>query len=222
MNLNSLTSISIINTLYFNFKYFSPICSELGTWKLFLKLPVIISKNVQLKCLNGSVKVNPEKRVTIGFGRIDNFDQRYERAIWNNNGEIIFRGECHLGHGTRINNHGVIEFGSGFAISANSTIDCDNQVVFGNDVLLSWDVLIMDHDTHNIIDSNGKRINNDETIKVGDRVWICCRTTILKGTVIPSGCVVAAGSVESKKFEEKNAVIGSHGKILKKNIIWSK
>lgn len=220
MFIKMLMKLSLINTIRFNWRYFSPLHSKCGSWKMLFRMPVLLSKNVKIKCLKGTVSVTSGERVTIGFGRIDDFDFKYERAIWNNNGEIVFKGKCHLGHGTRINNHGTIIFGSNFSISANSIIDCDCSIVFGDDVLLSWDVFIMDHDTHSINDVEGRRINVDKPIKIGNGVWICCRCTILKGAEVPDGCVLAAGSRISSKCCNENAIIGDFGKIISTDILW--
>jgi acetyltransferase-like isoleucine patch superfamily enzyme len=44
---------------------------------------------------------------------------------------------------------------------------------------------------------------------------------VLKGSSIPDGCVVAANTCITKKFEDENVVRGGYpAKILKKEIYW--
>ncbi|MEJ7665610.1 MAG: hypothetical protein WKG07_41865 [Hymenobacter sp.] len=58
-------------------------------------------------------------------------------------------------------------------------------------------------------------------IVLGDRVWIGSRVSIFKGTVIPSGCVVASNSVVKGVFTEENALLaGNPAKVVKRNVQW--
>ena len=52
-------------------------------------------------------------------------------------------------------------------------------------------------DTHSIFDENGNLMNKSREIVVGDKVWIGCRATILKGAIIPSNTVIGACSLIS-------------------------
>ena len=74
--------------------------------------------------------------------------------------------------------------GSGLYLSAESAIECRKSVVIGNDVLISWDVLIMDSDWHTVMDENGTALNPDREIAIGNYVWIGARSTLLKGAAI--------------------------------------
>lgn len=218
--LKKIWNISFFKTFIFNVAYFCPFFSKNGSWKLLFSVPVIVSRNVQLGNLKGTLHVEPNNRIILGFGEIDNFDSKYERAKWNNHGQIVFHGKAHIGPGCRINNHGKIVFGKNFGVSANSTIDCDKSIVFGDDVLCSWEILIMDHDTHSIVNSLGKRLNENKSIIIHNHVWICCRCTLLKGTNVAEGCVVASGATISNACNEKNTIIGNFGNIIKRNINW--
>lgn len=206
-------------TIYFNFKYFpfsEAIC-----------FPVIVSKNVYLKRMKGTITFDCPIRykiVSFGFGNVGIFDDKMSRSIWEVSGDVIFKGKTQLGHGSKISvgNNGVLVVGDNFKINAESTIVAHRKVEFGNDCLLSWDVLIMDSDFHSLQDQEGNKINESKPISIGDHVWIGCRTTILKGTEIPSNCVIGANTVLSRKLEKQCAVYaGSPAKIVKENIVWS-
>lgn len=157
--------------------------------------------------------------IKIGFKTITTFDERYQRAIWDNRGTIIFCGKAWLGQGTRISNDGRLCIGDTFCITANTTIICSKEIMIGDRVLISWDVLIMDSDAHKII-SNDEYVNPDMKICIKNNVWIGCRVTILKGTFISENSVVAAGSIINKVCNISHSVIGDQGVVLKEAIKW--
>ena len=204
-------------TLLFNFKYF-PL-------KIARKLPVLLSKNVFLDITEGSIEL-PDKitrgMIKIGFGTVGIFDRKRSRAIWRSAGKVIFKGKCHLGHGSKISvgSNGVLEFGEKFSITAESVIACEENITFGDDCLVSWDCLFMDTDYHSIM-IDGIRKNPNKPVNIGDNVWVCCRSVILKGTEIPRGCVVAAGSLVSGKFSEESCLLGGNPcRVIGRNISW--
>lgn len=138
-------------------------------------------------------------------------------------GTIVFEGTAHIGRGTKIHvaNGATLLLGDNFAISASTSINCYNSISFGRDIQFAWDCLVMDSDTHNIYDESGNRINENRPIVFGDKIWIGCRSTILKGTVIPDGCVIGACSlVSGRKFEENTIIAGSPAKSIKKIGSW--
>jgi acetyltransferase-like isoleucine patch superfamily enzyme len=79
----------------------------------------------------------------------------------------------------------------------------------------------MDTDFHNVIDEFGQVVNKAKPILIGDKVWIGCRSMILKGAIIPNSCVVGAGSIVSKALDRSNCLYaGTPCKIIKENISW--
>ena len=61
-----------------------------------------------------------------------------------------------------------------------------------------------------------RRTTEEARNTIGDKVWIGCRTTILKGSVIPDGCVIGAGSlVTGKIFSPNTIIIGSPAKSVR-------
>lgn len=161
----------------------------------------------------------------IGLHGVGIIDNKYERTIWQCKGKVIFNGNARIGSGTKlsINEGGTLIIGDKFCITGRSAIICSKSISFGNDCLLSWDILIMDTDFHNIYCPNRRLINLPEAISIGNHVWIGCRNTILKGVTIADHIIVAAGSVLTKQFINSGCVIGNHRSeaVLKENITWS-
>lgn len=79
----------------------------------------------------------------------------------------------------------------------------------------------MDSDTHNIYGENGDIINEPREIIFGDKIWIGCRATILKGSVIPNNCVIGACSlVSGKHFKQNSIIAGNPAKSIKTISKW--
>jgi len=139
-------------------------------------------------------------------------------------GKIKFRDSAYIGSETRIivGNDASLEIGSNFTVTSCSSIIVMNKVVFGNNVLMSWEVLLLDTDFHHIIQIDSNKINmNKKPIIIGNHVWIGCRVTILKGSIIDDDSVIGAGSVVSDIFDRKNILIaGVPARIMRNQISW--
>ena len=162
--------------------------------------------------------------IKIGFGSVGIFDKTNSRTIWQVSGRVVFKGRANIGHGSKISvgRKGSLILGNRFKISAETSIVAQHHIEIGEDCLLSWGIMVMDTDFHPISDKKGNRINPDSPIYIADHVWIGCRSTILKGTLIPEGSVVAADSCIAGRLTEANAIYtGLPVHILKKEISWS-
>ncbi len=210
--------IGILNTVRMNLYYFG--------WKGVLHAYIIASRSLKITELKGVIQYDGAKIYTgcikIGFTHVAIFDQRYERSIWHNSGNIYVKGKVVLGQGTRIANSGELYFGNDFTTTAKCNIICEKKISFGDDVLISWDTLFMDNDFHKIFNKDGDTVvNQPKSIAVGNHVWIGCNTKVLKGSVIPNNSVVAAGSLITHELRDENTVI-SNNLILKKDIDWER
>lgn len=208
--------LSLPKTLRFSLHYF-PL-------KTALKLPVFVSHRTFLRELHGKIML-PEKvntaMIKIGFGDVGHYDRKRSRSIWQVSGTVAFGGKASIGHGSKLSVRGNLTLGADFNMTAESTIVCAHQISFGNDCLLSWDILIMDTDEHPIINQDGIRTNPDKPILVGNHVWIGCKCTLLKGTEIPNNAIVAAGTLLTSAFSGENQVIGGNPPaVLKSDVRW--
>lgn len=207
---------SIPKTLRFNFHYF-PL-------KTALKLPVVVSHRTYLRELHGKVEL-PEKvetaMIKIGFGDVGHYDRKRSRGIWQVSGTVSFGGKASIGHGSKISVRGNLHFGADFNMTAESTIVCAKEIRFGDDCLLSWDILVMDTDEHPLYNKENKRINPDKAILVGNHVWIGCKCVLLKGAEVPDNTVVAAGTLLTSSFVGEHQVIGGNPPVvLKSDVHW--
>jgi acetyltransferase-like isoleucine patch superfamily enzyme len=208
---------SIPKTLRFNFHYF-PFATA-------LKLPVVVSHRTYLRELHGKVEL-PEKlqtaMVKIGFGDVGHYDRKRSRGIWQVSGTVSFGGKASIGHGSKLSVRGDLKLGAGFNMTAESTIVCAKEITFGDDCLMSWDVLVMDTDEHPLYNKDNERINPDRPIVVGSHVWIGCKCILLKGAEVPNDTVLAAGTLLKSAFAGDNQVIGGNPpSILKREVHWA-
>lgn len=118
----------------------------------------------------------------------------YPKVI--HNGGMLIAGHCQFYSGVRleIGKKGLLQIGNGTYLNRNTLVVCEKEIIIGENCKIAWDVIIMDSDLHPI---NSNPIIN-KPVHIGDKVWIGCRSIILKGVTIGRGAVIAAGSVITK------------------------
>jgi acetyltransferase-like isoleucine patch superfamily enzyme len=205
-------------SLIFNLKYLP--------FKQAIKFPFLISRKVSLLKTKGEIVIENNIQtgmIQIGYGQIGIFDKKKSRSIWQVSGKVIFKGKTNIGHGSKISvaEFGLLELGNNFNVTAESSIVAHKHIQFGEDCLISWECLIMDTDFHKIYDKEKKIINSPTPIIIGKKVWISCRSLILKGTKIADNTIIGGGSLVSKDISNQSGLYaGSPVKFLKKDITW--
>jgi acetyltransferase-like isoleucine patch superfamily enzyme len=132
--------------------------------------------------------------------------------IINEGGNIITE-NCQFYSGVRIEigKNAELVIGNGTYINRNTLIHSSESVKIGKNCRISWDVIIMDENGHEIPGTQ-----NAKPIIIDDEVWIGCRSIILKGVHIGKGAVVAAGSVVTKNISAHTVVGGVPAQVLNK------
>lgn len=200
------------------------VCFRLLPFSQAIRLPILVRYNCNLISLRGKVTLNDVKTgiFKIGFGKVGVFDKRYNRSILQIRGHIILEGKASFGQGARIcvNDGGILKIGHRFNNTAEMTIVCYEKISIGDDVLTSWNTLVMDTDFHPTINLKTNQICHFQSpICIGNNVWIATRAVILKGSIIPNGCIIGANSLINKKFEEENCLIAGNPAYIRKNNI---
>ncbi len=205
---------SLPKSVYFNFRYLE--------FRQAILFPVWISHRVSLDRMKGKILVDDPSpgMVQIGFDRTGVYDESM-KSVWHVDGIVHFRGRARISPGARFMVGGRIEFGDNFNTGAGASFFCSREIVFGRNNLLSWNVVIMDHDFHEIRNLAGERLNEPEPVLFGDNVWIGFNVSALKGSGSDDDCVIAAGTLLNRKVSGKNQIIGgSPPKTLKAGISW--
>ena len=215
--LRKLSSINLLATLRLNYFYFG--------LKGLHYFPIIAWGGVSIRKLKGKIiLLGPLHKGVLQFGkRYLGTNPNKLKSTWEVDGTIILDGNCQFGNGMKLCCEGELHIGSNVTFTGNSHIFCRRSITIGDNSLVSWDVLIIDNDSHPILDENNVVINNPKKISIGDHVWIGCRSLILKGSYIPSNVVIGADSTIANRIEESHCIIGGKTKdirILKNNISW--
>lgn len=99
----------------------------------------------------------------------------------------------------------------------------NGNITIGDDCMIAWNDEIRLGDGHDIYDKQGKIINNNQDIFIGNHVWIGADVLILKGAHIPNNSVVGVRSVVTKAFNDDNiALAGTPAKVIKTGINWTR
>jgi acetyltransferase-like isoleucine patch superfamily enzyme len=109
-----------------------------------------------------------------------------------------------------------------------SHLVCHSRIAIGSDVIISWGVTIVDHDSHatswagraNDVLDWAKGIKNWEHVKsspvvIEDKVWIGFNTIILKGVTVGAGSVIGAGSVVAKDVPAYSVAAGNPARVIR-------
>ena len=209
-------------TLYVNFKVL-PVSQA-------IHLPLFVSCHTQLGELSrNSIRIEAPKVsfAMISFGVFERSEgllcvKKCYLSVGDKS-SLVFRGRFALSQGSclKVSNGATMICGDKVTFNVRARILCSYKVEIGNNVRLGWDCTVKDADGHAISDEDGKIINNARPVIVGSNVWAGAEVALLKGAVIPNGCVVGFRSVVTKKYEQENAIIaGAPAKILKENIKW--
>lgn len=124
---------------------------------------------------------------------------------------------------------GHIQVGNNTTIRFNTIIGSIEQVIIGNDVIISNNVHIYDNNNHPI--SPKKRLemctsgfysplwdwdkSESAPVIIKDNVWIGERSTILKGVRVGEGSIIGCDSVVTKSVPPYSIVAGNPARIVK-------
>jgi acetyltransferase-like isoleucine patch superfamily enzyme len=132
--------------------------------------------------------------------------------------------------------HGTLSFekiGSTISIGKETFIGKSNLVTassidIGDNVLISWGVSIVDHNSHSLVYAErsqdildwqqGKKDWSNvisTPIRIHDGAWIGFNAIILKGVTIGQGAIVGAGAVVTKDVPPWTIVGGNPAKVIR-------
>lgn len=158
----------------------------------------------------------------MGFNRTGIYDEKSQRSIMNVSGKIKLNGNMSLGAGSRleVGKNGTLVIGGNVANSAGVTICCHDRIEIGGNTVISWDTLIIDKDFHYIMDTlTGKTRTDHKPIYIGEGAWLCAGSKVMKGSVLPDGCILAAGAILNRIMDEKDCLLmGNPAHVVKPGV----
>jgi len=122
---------------------------------------------------------------------------------------------------------GQIQIGSRTFVGRSDLV-CYRSLVIGDDVIMSWGITVVDHDSHstewamrrNDVRDWGKGRKNWEHIAhapvvVGNKAWVGFNASILKGVTIGEGAVIGAGSVVTRDIPPYSVAVGNPARVVR-------
>lgn len=110
------------------------------------------------------------------------------------------------------------------SINDNVKVICSTKIEIGENTNITWECQIMDYNSHYVLDTTTNRIGNiSKPVFIGNYCWVCNRTTIMPGTVLPNRTIVASGSLLNRDYiklgiREKSMIGGSPAKLIKEGV----
>ncbi len=188
-----INHFSIVKTLFFNFHYFP--------FKIAIRIPVFLYRGVRLKSTKGRIELNfsPIEPGLVRIGKATyGFQSKQHVTIWEQLGGTVVFGRCvHIGKGTffSIGKNAKLEFEQKVGFGGNDKIICRKSILIGENTKVAWDVQIIDTDFHSTINTIFKTKNcSEKPIIVGKHNWLGFGCTMLKGSITPNRCIVAANT----------------------------
>ena len=122
-----------------------------------------------------------------------------------------------------------LEIGNNVLVNAATLIDCCHEIRIEDDVLISFECIIADGDSHCLDPSRRARDlpawragrEKDWTgiggapVVIRRGAWIGARAIILKGVTVGQGSIVGMGSVVTKDVPEMTIVAGNPARVIK-------
>jgi acetyltransferase-like isoleucine patch superfamily enzyme len=134
-------------------------------------------------------------------------------------GRVVLGKWVHLGDGTALRAHeGTLRVGDKAVFGRNNTVNCYLDVEIGAKALVADWVYITDFDHR--FDDLEVPIKDQGIVKspvrIGPDCWIGVRVSILRGTVVGRGCVLAAHAVVRGEIPDFAVAGGVPAKVLKR------
>lgn len=110
-----------------------------------------------------------------------------------------------------------LRIGHNVFINDNFWCNAKGGITISDDVLIGPNVVIHSSN-HNFEDPRvaiRHQGHTDLPVRVGRDVWIAAGCTILPGSVIPEGCVIAAGAVVTGRLERSGVYAGVPARLIR-------
>lgn len=209
----------IFKTVYWNFKLFP--------FGVACRFPLIVSSYCVLSdCKRGCIQLVADKiKPGILIFGVTNFKYTFkETTVLSIHGILVIRGggrhSFAEGGQMIIRKSGILEIDDDYSIGRHWNFMISSHSTIGKHNLHSWNVSIFDTDGHYIMNGHGEMINHPAGLNIGNNVWIGSGCTILKGTCIPDGCILAAKSTVTRKLETPESIY-INNKIVRTDINWN-
>lgn len=173
--------------------------------------------------LFGEIKMLIYKLIYLGklkYSIIGKYSNRIQIRIMQKGKLVLIKNNLlRSGVKIRIQNEAVVTIGENTGLNYNCILNAHDKITIGKNTTFGQNVKLYDHD-HNYKKAGLLRDSGFTTapIVIGDNVWIGSDCTILKGAVIGSNSVIAAGTIVRGEVPEDTLVYQKRDTVLKEII----
>lgn len=121
---------------------------------------------------------------------------------------------------------GEVRIGDRCYVGASHFV-CHTGISIGDDVIMSWGVTVVDHDSHSLNWTERQHDVADwmrgvkrwdsvtvRPVRIGDKTWIGFGASILKGVTVGEGAVVGANAVVTRDVPPYAVVAGNPARVV--------
>jgi galactoside O-acetyltransferase len=149
----------------------------------------------------------------------------------------LLPGGVSIGSGTKLHlatlsarepNGCSLSIGSRTHLGGGTLLAAASGIEIGDDVLIAFEVIIMDHNSHSLKFRERRHDVRDwlqgnkdwstvatAPVKISNKAWVGMRAVVLKGVTIGEGAVVAAGSIVTSDVSPWTIVAGNPARVIR-------
>ena len=190
-------------------------------FRRFYRLPIFADFGSTISKGSGS-RFIIDNRLFLGGKYIGDMTQAHATIRMYRNSVFHVKGRVKLGPGVGvvIGSNARLTIGDNSYITSSSVVYCSGNIEIGSDCAISWNTSILDTDFHHIYYPDGTKNELIKPVKIGNKVWIGCGVTILKGVTIGDNAVIAAHTLVNRDVPANCMAAGNPMRIVRENIYW--
>lgn len=168
-----------------------------------VRLPIVVNGPIRLEIGNEARIVLPDDAgfhmITLG-SRHETYKACAGRGQFSIHGTWIANGDVHIGLDSCLYIHpgATLSTGTGVYIARDSQLECAGSVKIGNHVL-AGEIYLCDNAGHPVMHGSALQ-PMVKPIEIADNCYFGFRTMVLRGSRIPSHCVIGSGAVCTRDY----------------------
>lgn len=208
-----ILKIDLLKFIYYNF--FCRSIIRIGKAKLIPYRGSIIS-------LSKESRVKLSAHLFLNNGRIKKSKQE-SFLVLNGKSVFVVKGNTFVRYGStiQVNDNAYLESG-GFTCNVGLNIQCNKQIVIGNDCMIGRNVIIYDSSYHPSGTSSDNLIVTEKPVSIGNHVWLGTYSKILYGSEVGDGSIVGIGTTVCGSINSTSLILPITNTPSMSGMIWAR
>lgn len=210
-NIIKVSKVSFLQFIYYNF-----LCKKVHREKHAYLIPyrgsVIKLRKGSALYLNGNLLINTGRM----WGVSENC-----YLLLGPNAVLKISKRTHITYSCRVvlGPDANMEIGS-MGCNTGCEIVCLNSITMGYNVMIGWDVTIVDGDGHPVGYGENEKKETTKPVIIGNHVWLCSGSHIMKGSKIGDGAIIGAKSFITGRVKPGAMTSPMPAKVIMQNVGW--